>query len=145
MGMKFGGKERGRRGGSILSLTCAGDAPQRSESALSKTSSCIQKNKATTAKVYAMNHRRVQAVGAGHAQKQATARRRPKGSGGVGKKRAMKKKSRGSSDRESRRSAYFYAQGRPIYQLLADGELEWETIGEYFFAFSQKNKDGKEK
>jgi hypothetical protein len=110
--------------------------------------------KATTAKVYAMNHRRVQAVGAGHVQKQATSRRRPKGSGGggrqtrsggVGKKRAMKKKSRGSSDRESRRSAYFYAQGRPIYQLLADGELEWETIGEYFFAFSQKNKDGKEK
>ena len=103
-----------------------------------------------------MNHRRGQAVGASHSQKQATARCRQKGSGGsdrqtrssdvtgVGKKRAMKKKPRGSSDWELERSAYFYAQGRPIYQLLRDEELGWKTIGE-FFVFSKKNKDGKEK
>ena len=48
-GMKFGGNERGRWGGFVLILTCAGDTPQRSESVLSKPSSCIKK-KATTAK-----------------------------------------------------------------------------------------------
>jgi len=28
--------------------------------------------------------------------------------------------------------------------LLGDGELEWKTIGEFFFFF-QKNKDGEER
>ena len=35
----------------------------------------------------------------------------------------------------------------PICQLLEDGEVRWETIGEYFFYFFQKNKnkDGEER
>ena len=58
---------------------------------------------------------------------------------------ATKKKSRGRGDRERRRRAYFYAQGNPICQLIGDGELGWGTIGECFFYFFLKNKDGEEK
>ena len=45
------------------------------------------------------------------------------------------------------RSAYIYAHIHPICQLLEDGEVRWETIGEYFFYFFQKNKnkDGEER
>ena len=55
-----------------------------------------------------------------------------------------RKTPQGRGDWEGRSGAYFYAQERPIYQLLEDGKLEWETIGGYIFLFSQKNKDGEE-
>ena len=37
----------------------------------------------------------------------------------------------------------FLGTGREIYQLLGDEKLALETIGEGFFSFFQKNKDGK--
>ena len=43
------------------------------------------------------------------------------------------------------RGAYFYAQGNPICQLLGDEELEWETIGEWFFLVFPKDENGEEK
>ena len=55
------------------------------------------------------------------------------------------KKTREGGGSGVRKAAYFYAQGRSIWQLLEDGELGWETIGDYFFDFSQKIKDGEEK
>jgi len=66
--------------------------------------------------------------------------------GGMARERIRrdKKKSWGRANRERRRRAYFYAQGyaqgNPICQLLGDEELEWETIGEWFFWFFQKTR-----
>jgi len=56
-----------------------------------------------------------------------------------------RKKTREGGGSGVRKAAYFYAQGRSIWQLLEDGELGWETIRDYFFDFSQKIKDGEEK
>ena len=58
---------------------------------------------------------------------------------------ATKKRSWERGDGERRKCAHFYAQGNPICQLLRDGKLEWETIGEWFFGFFSKKKDEEEK
>ena len=50
------------------------------------------------------------------------------------------KKTREGGGSGVRKAAYFYAQGRSIWQLLEDGELGWETIGDYFFLFSPKDQ-----
>ena len=66
-------------------------------------------------------------------------------SGGAGRSpRERKKRCKGGRSGVGR-AAYFYAQNRPICQLLGDQELGWETIRDYFFDFSQKIKDGEEK
>ena len=65
-------------------------------------------------------------------------------SGRVGRS-PREKKTREGGGSGVRKAAYFYAQGRSIWQLLEDGELGWETIRDYFFDFSQKIKDGEEK
>ena len=57
----------------------------------------------------------------------------------------QKKRSWERGDGERRKCAHFYAQGNPICQLLRDGKLEWETIGEWFFGFFSKKKDEEEK
>jgi len=59
--------------------------------------------------------------------------------------RIIRETPRRRGDREGRSGAYFYAQGMSICQLLGDGILEWEIVGECFFSyFKKKNKDGEE-
>lgn len=45
---------------------------------------------------------------------------------------------------KSRASAYFCAQEEDFWQLGKDGEVVWQTVGEAFFTFCQKIKDGEE-
>ena len=58
--------------------------------------------------------------------------------------RARKKRAEGGGS-GVRKAAYFYAQGRSIWQLLEDGELGWKPLETIFLTFSKKNKDGEEK
>jgi len=51
----------------------------------------------------------------------------------------------GKGQSGGRRGAYFYAQEMLICQLLEYEELGWGAIGECFFSFSKKNKDGEER
>ena len=55
------------------------------------------------------------------------------------------KKAAGKGRSGGRRGAYFYAQEMLICQLLEYEELGWGAIGECFFSFSKKNKDGEER
>jgi hypothetical protein len=47
---------------------------------------------------------------------------------------------RENATEEERSCAYFYAQGMSICQLLGDGILEWEIVGECFFSFFKKKQ-----
>ena len=40
---------------------------------------------------------------------------------------------RNHGPKKKRSGAYFFAQGRPIYQLLGDQELGWVTTGVFVF------------
>ena len=64
---------------------------------------------------------------------------------GAGKKKVPEKKVAREERWGATERAHFYAQGNPICQLLEDRELGWKTIGECFFDFFQKYKDGEEK